>query len=51
MQNLTSPFGFLKVMASQKEEELKEEDKEDLQEETAGDTKFHEQEKIYEAVV
>lgn len=41
LENLTTPFGFLKVVASQAAEELKDEDREDLKQQREGDTKFH----------
>jgi hypothetical protein len=40
---LTSPFGFLKVIAEQAKGEngLKKEDLEDMKEQQEGDTKYH----------
>mmetsp|Transcript_38335 Transcript_38335/g.50286 ORF Transcript_38335/g.50286 Transcript_38335/m.50286 type:complete len:104 (+) Transcript_38335:998-1309(+) len=38
-------------MASQKEAELQDEDREDLNQERMGDNKYHKQEKMYEAQV
>ena len=49
LDNLTTPFGFMKSLANQKAQQLKEEDKEDLREQAQGDNQYHRHEKIYEA--
>ena len=48
IDNLTQPFGFLKAEFEKKNEELTASDKEDLAIERKGDTKYHQQEKMYE---
>ena len=48
MQNLTTPFGFLKAMIKHPSESLKEEDKLDMKQQEKGDTIYHRQEKMYE---
>ena len=48
VENLTSPFGFLKAVVQQKMDELDEGDKEDLKNEREGDNQYHKQEKQYE---
>ena len=48
VENLTSPFGFLKAVVQQKMDELDEGDKEDLKNEREGDNQYHNQEKQYE---
>ena len=52
LDNLTNPFGFLVHIAQEKgggSSQLENNDREDLREQMAGDTKFHKQEKMYEA--
>ena len=38
LENLTTPFGFLKQAAAEKQEELSREDHEDMEEQRKGDT-------------
>lgn len=48
LDDLTTPFGFLKHMAQEKAQELTSEDRADLKEQKEGDTNYHAREKVYE---